>query len=86
MAENLSDLTQEQLTQMINPLSPEEIQSLRDVIVIADATDKLLTNAELAGIDVSGYRQQINESRNRATGLLAAFAPTQPQAPENPLG
>ena len=71
-------MRREDLEQMLNPLSQDELDTLKDVDAIVEATRNLLLRAEMAGVDVSSQRQQLESDQQKARALLAAFGGDQP--------
>ena len=63
----------EELEKMLNPLSAEDIAALEDVDAIVAVTDRLLTRAEMAGMDMVAIRKELSENQQKARALLAAF-------------
>ena len=66
-------MKREDLETMLNPLTPEELDTLRDVDAIVEATRNLMLRAEMAGVDVASQRAQLESDQQKARALLAAF-------------
>ena len=67
------DMRTEELEDMLNPLSDDDISALKDVDAIVDATERLMTKAEAAGLDVSAQRAELQAAKKQAQMLIAAF-------------
>lgn len=65
-----------ELEAMLNPLTAEDIASLQDVDAIVEVTQRLLTRAEMAGLNVASQRAELEKSQQQARSILAAFGDT----------
>ena len=68
-----STMDPDELEKMLNPLSAENLAALEDVDAIVDVTQRLLTRAEMAGLDVKSIRAELEKNQQQARSLLAAF-------------
>ena len=72
-----STMNPDDLETMLNPLSAEDLASLEDVDAIVQVTQRLLSRAEMAGLDVKAIRAELEKNQQQARALLAAFGQKQ---------
>lgn len=66
-------MSEEQLQDMVNPLTNEDIETLKEVDTIANAAHSLMAKAEMAGVDVSAQRADLTKMQQTAKSMIAAF-------------
>ena len=73
MESRFSQMAERDIQQLLNPLTDENLEDLRDVQAAGEVIEMMLAKAEMAGIPENNRRDELRAALQQAKALIAVY-------------